>query len=1173
MTGKPVFKELPMPEKTTPFRLSFAVIPLMLLTAGFVIFLTHYASGRPSVQINEVCTNNFSVYTDLMTTDCDYIELYNTSSRSVCLSGFTLCTGSEDDDIFLFGDITLAGGAYLLLFPAEDATAEMAAAVEETCAAKLVDTDSCGYLSLPFSLSKNGETLYLRRPNGRTMDFAEVPALRYNTVYARLNGSWMISTATPERSNETGTPVPAFDAAAFSAEMAAAPAYSYDALASSGSLPSAQILSLSVPKDSLYGKDGIFLPENAALTGRAAERECRADFFYEQGSSVASQAVGIRVSPSATLLSRPDLRLYARSVYDGNSAFSLFPDFSEKDRDRLLLRYDGTKEYRLMQALAPLGLPFPEAAACSLFINGAYYGEYLLTEDPDTAYLASRYSLDAEDIALLSDLTQESGCAYSGLTYRSLIAYADTHDLRLAEHFSFLCGNLDMESLLTCYAVQIYLNNTNFSPYDNSLVWRSEVIDDTVPCADGKWRYLITGLDAALLDSSANADPLENPFSAVCSADTLFAALLENPDFCDGLYNCLLALSRLDFSGVSDGDSDAFFDGRFAFLTEMLAAYTGREYSADANPSFAAAGTALIRPADAPADSYAVAFSRASGFYDAPFSLKLTAPEGFTVYYTTDGSLPGADAIPYTGPISVTEPRRNAPSSPAGSAVVIRAVAIDAANVSTPTASATYFIGCNSDTYDSSSVISLILEPDALFDPDTGIYVTGSNYDSFVAAGGNPDDYSSANFMQTGSLWERAAHLDYFDAQKNYVFSQETGLRINGSSSRLGTQKSLRLYARKKYDGSSRFTYSFFEDDIPEKSVILRSGSFANHFLPSLVQDRNIGTQKYAPCAVFINGEFWGHYYLTERFSPSYMEAYHHVNADNVTIVKDGTLLDGSETIYDAYNRLEAWLTSNDLSLAENYDYICSKIDIESYIDYYCTQIYCNNYDFSERKNSLVWRSNDADPSNPYADNRWRYALTDLDYTLSSYGGANSYATNSFTNPPPNAVVVQTEEPFFKALLANADFRQQFVTTFMDLENENFAPERVREKMAECLSFIDYPAVWEEYFTKRPDYINPCLAEVFSLNGTLTDVTLRANDPAAGLVRLNSIRPDLDGGWTGRYFTDYPVTVTALPADGYFFKERIVNGTSCAQETLTVPLLAEGNEITAVFEPEISPAP
>ena len=41
---------------------------------------------------------------------------------------------------------------------------------------------------------------------------------------------------------ETGTPVPAFDAAAFSAEMAAAPAYSYDALASSGSLPSAQVL-------------------------------------------------------------------------------------------------------------------------------------------------------------------------------------------------------------------------------------------------------------------------------------------------------------------------------------------------------------------------------------------------------------------------------------------------------------------------------------------------------------------------------------------------------------------------------------------------------------------------------------------------------------------------------------------------------------------------------------------------------------------------------------------------------------------------------------------------------------------------------------------------------------------------------------------------------------------
>lgn len=1167
-----------MTEKTTRFRPSIAVIPLMILTAGFVVFLTHYASGRHSVIINEVCTNNFSVYTDIMTTDCDYIELYNASSSAVCLSGFTLCTGSEDDDIFLFGDITLAGGAYLLLFPDKDATAEMIAAVGETYAAKLVDTGSCGYLSLPFSLSKNGETLYLRRPNGRTMDFAEVPALRYNTVYARLDGSWSISTATPACSNEIGTPVPAFDADAFSAEMTAGPVYSYDALSAVfGGLPSARVLSLSVPEDSLYGKDGIFLPEHAALSGRAAERECRADFFSEQGSSVISQAIGIRVSSSTTLLSRPDLRLYARSVYDGNSSFSFSTDFSDGDCDRLLLRYNGTAEYRLMQALAPLGLPFPGATACSLFINGAYYGEYLLTEYPDTTYIASRYSLDAGDIALLADLTQESGCAYSGLTYRSLLAYADTHDLTVAENYAFLCDNLDMESLLACYAVQIYLNNTDFSPYDNSLVWRSEVIDDTIPWADGKWRYLITGLDAAVLDSSVNTDFSRNPFSDICSADMLFAALLKNPDFCNGLYRDLLALSRLDFSGVSDADADRFFDGRFSYLTEMLAAWTGREYSSAVNASKEAdisenAGTsvadsALIRPADTPAASYAVAFSHESGFYDAPFSLKLTAPEGFDIYYTTDGSLPDADAIPYTGPISVTEPRRHAPSS-SDSAVILRAIAIDAANVSTPAVSATYFIGCNPNAYDNGSVVSLILEPDALFDPDTGIYVTGSHYDAFVAAGGNPDDYSSANFMQTGSLWERAAHLDYFDAEKTYMFSQETGLRINGSSSRLGSQKSLRLYARKKYDGNSRFSHSFFGDDIPEKSVILRSGSFANHFLPSLVKDRNIGTQKYAPCTVFINGEFWGRYYLTERFDSTYMEGYYHVSADNVTIVKDGTLLDGSEKVFDAYNRLEDWVSSNDLSLARNYDYVCSKLDIQSYIDYYCTQIYCNNYDFSERKNSLVWRSNDADLSNPYADNRWRYALTDLDYTLSSYGGANSYATNSFTNPPPNAVVVQTEEPFFKALLANADFRQQFVTTFMDLENENFAPERVREKMAECLPLIDYPAVWEEYFTKRPDYINPCLTEIFSLNGTLTDVTLRANDPAGGSVRLNSIRPDLGDGWTGRYFTDYPVTITALPADGFLFKEWIVDGTSYTQETLSIFLLTEGNEITAVFETE-----
>lgn len=580
--------------------------------------------------------------------------------------------------------------------------------------------------------------------------------------------------------------------------------------------------------------------------------------------------------------------------------------------------------------------------------------------------------------------------------------------------------------------------------------------------------------------------------------------------------------------------------------------------------------------------AYNISFSKPSGFYSEDFLLTITAPDYVTVYYTLDGSEPDNKSMIYTEPLMITESSWQGssysskygilvtdgpvPDENDNKACILRAVGIDEKGVSTEIETATYFVGYDAG-HEDYSTLSIVTDPDNLFDSSIGIYVRGDGYDAYVANGGDPTNELFSNFYRKGPAWERPAHIDFFDTEQSYLFSQETGLRINGNASRSATQKSLRLYARKKYDGNSRFIHSFFEDGLYEKSVILRGGGFANQFLPTLVDDRRLDTQKFVPCVLFLNGVYWGKYYILERYDAAYVESRYKVASDNITMLKDGELFEGSPEIYNTYQDLLDYISVTDLSIQENYDYVCSQLDMQSYIDYYCTQIYLNNYDFSSSKNIVMWRSNEADEQNPYADNRWRYSLMDLDFTLTAYGDMENYKTNSFSDP--YAVAVQTEEILLRNLLTNKEFRRQFVTTFLDLENVNFASDTVAKQIDSYDTFIQYPDIWKEFFEKRPEYINGYLADTFSLSGTLTDVTLTTNNISYGSIQINTVVPDLNSGsWTGVYYSDYPVTLTALPKDGYRFKNWVINGISDDSPELSISLADGDISVSAIFEAE-----
>ena len=87
------------------------------------------------------------------------------------------------------------------------------------------------------------------------------------------------------------------------------------------------------------------------------------------------------------------------------------------------------------------------------------------------------------------------------------------------------------------------------------------------------------------------------------------------------------------------------------------------------------------------------------------------------------------------------------------------------------------------------------------------------------------------------------------------------------------------------------------------------------------------------------------------------------------------------------------------------------------------------------------------------------------------------------------------------------------------------------------LKEFGYDLSWQGgYFLKRPTYASQHLAEEFDLQGTLETVSITSNLPEGGSIVVNTSAVDLaDGTWDGKYFTDYPITITAEANSGYRF--------------------------------------
>ena len=163
-------------------------------------------------------------------------------------------------------------------------------------------------------------------------------------------------------------------------------------------------------------------------------------------------------------------------------------------------------------------------------------------------------------------------------------------------------------------------------------------------------------------------------------------------------------------------------------------------------------------------------------------------------------------------------------------------------------------------------------------------------------------------------------------------------------------------------------------------------------------------------------------------------------------------MADGDPEGIESYRALRDYLDREDLDDPEVYAGLLAQMDMQSFIDWMCTNIYIANTDSKPLENNVyTWQSELAAPdaeagSLVCSDGKWRWMLYDLDDSLAvgtSMENGETYTMDSFTDHAGYAPSGYLDDEPMAALMKNADFRRQFVLTFLDMANENFRAERV----------------------------------------------------------------------------------------------------------------------------------
>ena len=127
--------------------------------------------------------------------------------------------------------------------------------------------------------------------------------------------------------------------------------------------------------------------------------------------------------------------------------------------------------------------------------------------------------------------------------YEELQKWISENDMTVPENYKKACEKIDMDSLLSYYAFEIYIANGDW-PFSNVGLWRTRETGKG-KYEDGRWRYVLFDVNGECMAESKIRD---NTLQTAIDHDAIFGSLCKNKEFRQAFLEKLQTLATSTFS-------------------------------------------------------------------------------------------------------------------------------------------------------------------------------------------------------------------------------------------------------------------------------------------------------------------------------------------------------------------------------------------------------------------------------------------------------------------------------------------------------------------------------------------------------------------------------------------------------------------------------------------------
>ncbi|MEN8847826.1 MAG: lamin tail domain-containing protein [Akkermansiaceae bacterium] len=529
---------------------------------------------------------------------------------------------------------------------------------------------------------------------------------------------------------------------------------------------------------------------------------------------------------------------------------------------------------------------------------------------------------------------------------------------------------------------------------------------------------------------------------------------------------------------------------------------------------------------DLRATSTSVNIAPAGGLYPESQEITLSSDAG-EIRYTLDGREPLSNDLLYTDSFTVDSP------------TVVRARVFESGKVPGEIITQTFLIG---EEFNGMPVLSITAEPETLFGDDIGIYLNEHEEDIGVG----PAVYKGK---------DAPGHLEFFPNDGSEGFAVNGGIRMGGENNWAGHfQRAMNFITRGKY-GDDALKYDLFPGSkIPIFTALtIREGGddygrarLTDPIFDVIAKDRlEVETNKLRAATVFINGEYWGHYNIRDRWDENWFFQHYGVNNGEYDHVRfegtSSTSLSLENGSFDEWLDFHGFIRSNDLSDPAVWAFVESRIDLESFMDFVVAESWGNNSSWSG--NREVWKPHRA-------GSKWRWFIPDMDRTFA--GGGSNVLSSMISGEQTLRYLIDNDN--FKGLLAQR-FAAHNASTFTSdrihsiIDELGAIPRQEMDRTDARWSGAPSEESYLSSLESMKDYASDREVELLE---EVAD-SLDQDDPVDlildvrggfGSFRIQGVEVPVG---TLAVFPNIETTIEALPAPGYRFDSWI--GVTGPQET------------------------